>query len=240
MLRALFGDTDLATMYEISPISTIAWYWLFISSMFFVLLNLLFSITLDHYTTSQQKSGGVTGIWQQAVSFVKDQRRRAAEMGWQSFLCSPCRPSSQVPSHDLMLEEFMHRAGLGVDERKAIRRSVLGAKKEKQEREKQLFSRKADDDSVQWLAQSPAVPDLEEMAVSNEYIEYLTSECDAYKLREYDPNAGKVEQLRELVCIAEDDINTMRDQLDETQVGAKMTMRNLSRRLEALETRIHS
>jgi len=237
---ALFGDTDLAEMYEIAPITTVLWYWLFISSMFFVLLNLLFSINLDHYSMLQEKSRGVTGMWPQFLSFVRDQRARAAEVGCKNWLFSACKgPDRSVPSHSLMLEEFMYRGGLGLDERQSIRQSVLGAKKVKQEREKLLFSKVADDDSVQWMIQSPAEPDLKELGVSADYVAYLVEECDAYRLREYDPKDAKVEQLRELVCMAEDDIAAMRDRLDDTQIMAKSTMKNLARRLEALERRIH-
>merc|ERR1711988_952819 len=99
MFKALFGDTDLAEMYEIAPITTVLWYWLFISSMFFVLLNLLFSINLDHYSMLQEKSRGVTGMWPQFLSFVRDQRARAAEVGCKNRLFSAFKgPDRSVPS----------------------------------------------------------------------------------------------------------------------------------------------
>jgi len=237
--KSLFGDTDLATMYEISPISTVAWYWLFISTMFFVLLNLLLSITHDHYKTVKAKAGGATGLWPQILFFVRDERARLGEMGWRSFFFS-FSPDPAVPSHDIVLEELMARAGLGIEERRAIRGNVLGSKRTKKVREQTVFSGKESDDSQQWLAQSPAEPDLKEMGISRDYVDFLVEECDKYRLREYDPSDAKVMQLRELVCMAEDDVAVMRDRVEETHGSCKFAMKGLSRRLQSLEVRIHT
>jgi len=231
--RSLLGDTDLAAMYEIAPISAIVWFWLFTTVMIFLMLNLLLAIVFDHYSIVKAKCGQSTGVLAQLRSVLWDQRYRGCR-------CCCCRRAS-VPPHERLLEQLAKCAGLPPEELRGVRGSVLGAKWHRKERERFAFAEGvALGGEAMEAARAPVARDLKALGVDPDYAEALLEGCGAHSKRECDHEELKVLQLRGLVNIAEADIAGMRERLGTCQAGTKGTMLGLSRRLEALERMVHA
>lgn len=56
-IRMLLGGYEFDAMYDVAPVSATIWYWLYLSSMVFVLLNLLTAIMIEHYSALRTMVG---------------------------------------------------------------------------------------------------------------------------------------------------------------------------------------
>jgi len=247
-LQALTGGLDLEPMYKVAPISSVVWYWLFLSVMVFLLLNLLLAITFDHYVIIKVNCGQSTGVFTQMKDIVRDQLRRAWESSYISrCLCCCLRRDSTVarpliPQHGILLDEMMLRAGLPPEECRAIRGSVLGAKWHRTARERKLFAEGkggADTEQVSW-AMASAEADLKALNVDPEYVDSLVDGCIRHSKREFDAEEVKLAQLRALVHRAEAEMAGMRDRLADCYAASRGTLLGVGGRIEVLERLVHA
>jgi len=232
--QTLTGYIDIATMYEVAPISTIVWVSLFVMSMLMVMVNLLLATICDHFTIIKARADSNTGIGMQFRFLLRD------------FLCRPkldrrASTRQQYPLHDTMLKEIISRAKLPDSMSHAINQSVIEPKFVRTERENHLFSGKMLDDTGDGNQATKMVQkDFEELGVNPYYADLLQLECHRFCQTESNPEERRVAQLRELVCMAEADIGLMRTRLATCQDITGTNMRKLSRRLMDLETMVHN
>jgi len=235
--RSLLGDTDLAAMYEVAPVSTVIWYFLFLTIMIFLMLNLLFAITFDHYSIMKTKVGKTSGIMPQLRLLFSDMRSR----GLLASLCCCCRRDPSYPRHSDMLRDFMDRCDLPLQERRSAFDTVLGLRMHRKERKRNAFGDGvATTNETMQLLQKPAAADLKVMGVDPDYAEVLMEDGVALSKREHGSEECKVSQLRELVHLAEGDIVFMRHRLHSCQTATKSAMYEFTSRLEVLERLVHN
>jgi len=237
-LRALMGKIELDEMFASAPISTVAWYGMFITAMVIITLNLLVALVYDHYTLVQAQAGAVPGIFSQLGWVWKDLRKRTREESCWWKLTACCRKSTDgmVSQHDI-LEGLMDRANLPPGEQVAIRTDVLGAKISRKEREKAIFAGTDAGHNVD--AMEPAMNDLLEIGVQDEYAGFLVTEGKAFAKMDYDPEDAKTAQLRQLVANAEEHMMAMRVRLQSCTEYTRDSMHGLTRCIDSVEELVH-
>merc|ERR1712129_63034 len=231
-----------------APISAVIWYWLFLSVMVFVLLNMLLAITFDHYVIVKDNCGQATGVFTQLYEVMRDQVRRSWESSYISrcLCCCLSRDSTVarplIPQHGILLDEMMLRADLPPEECLAIRGSVLGAKWHHMDRERKMFAEGkggADSEQVAWTT-APAEGDLKALNVDPEYIDSLVAGCERHSEREFDAEEAKLAQLRDLVRRAEAEMAGMRERLAYCHAASRGGLLGVGERIEVLERLVHA
>lgn len=238
--RALKGDLDLLNMYEVAPITTMIWFWLFLVLMIFTMMNLLLATVYDHYQLVKVKANAFTGVGLQFKDALRDLWKRE---GFKMFFCGcccRCRRRDDLPSHEDMLENLMARAGYNPTEKHHVFRTVLGPKWMRKKTEKHVFAGEVSAEHIKLDEQQPAEDDLKQLGVDPDYIQALLEGAENYREREFDPEELHTNQLRELVTLAEIEMAAMRRRLDNCQGHMRLTMHDLARRLEHLERATHS
>jgi hypothetical protein len=235
--RALMGDVDLSEMYKFAPFSTVLWFSMFVFAMIFVMLNLLIAIVFDHYEIVKDDAGAVTGIFLQLQFFFADLKDRSDGSCFRCMCCC-CRRSS-LPSHKKMVEALAAGEGISHKELQAAQLWVTGHKKMWKETARNVATLSCDPTTFTRSVQD-AMPDLKPLVADPDYLESLKSGCLAYTLREYNPQEAKLQLLRELVSISEEDIVEMRQRLAECGFRSKRTMNRFQRRIDAVEELVHT
>lgn len=238
--RSLIGDTDLPAMYEVAPVSTLVWYFLFLTVMIFMMLNLLLAITYDHYSLVKRRCGQTAGISLQASLTLRDIRRRLAGTGCLNFCCR-CRRSSDIPEHAQLMQELMDLSNVPQDEQGSSNNSVLGLRMHWKEKNlRALDQGKANKDPILRQLRRPVDKDLKKMHLNADYLSHLLDECAAQAKRESGRKEIQVAQMQELVVMAEDLIVAMRQRIESCQLSTKTVMYEFMWRLEVLERKVHS
>mmetsp|Transcript_102608 Transcript_102608/g.177189 ORF Transcript_102608/g.177189 Transcript_102608/m.177189 type:complete len:913 (+) Transcript_102608:67-2805(+) len=232
--RALMGDIDLPQLYDVAPVTTVVWFWFFLLLMIFLLLNLLLAIAYDHYRIVKAKAGAITGIFYQIYDTARDHWKRH---GFKCCCCC-CRRREEMPSHAVLLEEIMLRAGYVPEERRLVRRSVLGPKWQRKARQHQSFMGEVPEEIAELLS-APVAQDFKELGVDQDYAGEFEEMCQEYTKREWDPEENEVATMRELVSMAECETAAMRARVAQCQDEMKSNMRDLSKRLASLEKLVH-
>eukprot|EP00927_Polykrikos_kofoidii_P038495 TRINITY_DN32874_c0_g1_i1.p1 TRINITY_DN32874_c0_g1~~TRINITY_DN32874_c0_g1_i1.p1 ORF type:complete len:959 (+),score=163.07 TRINITY_DN32874_c0_g1_i1:79-2877(+) len=242
-LKTLMGDTDLERMYEVAPVSTVAWFVLFLACLTFTILNLLLAMIFDRYTLVKASAGAVTGLVQQTKLFLRDTRKRCKCRDFFEFLCSPCfkfgccRRREDMRSSDEMLEELMFQCEFGQKDRRLVRGSVLGPKFQRKLAETKMFTGEA---MAATAANEPSGPDLLKMNLDQDYVDVLVEEALKYSQAEADPNDLKTAQLRELVARAEADIAAMQERILVCQERCKFSLAGMMKQLQQVEVLVHN
>eukprot|EP00928_Gymnodinium_smaydae_P070690 TRINITY_DN54476_c0_g1_i1.p1 TRINITY_DN54476_c0_g1~~TRINITY_DN54476_c0_g1_i1.p1 ORF type:complete len:978 (-),score=182.90 TRINITY_DN54476_c0_g1_i1:41-2974(-) len=241
--RSLMGDTDLAGMYEVAPISTLAWFCLFYFTTVLVLMNMLLATVYDHFIIAKASAGAYTGVVGQFTAYIKDQwaRFRCKDL-FQCFCCCftmcCCKRRNSLKYADEISEELMRAADYTKLERQLVKRSVLGPKFQRKQFDKKMFLGQIGEDRLG--ANNPCNGDLYSLELEDDYIEHLVENANAYRERESDPKELTVNQMRELVSRAEADISEMRDRLVECQGTLKVSMNSMTNQLVKVEELVHS
>jgi len=158
--KALRGDLDLPGMYEIAPVTTLVWFWMFLVVNIFIMMNLLLATVYDHYQIVKDKANAFTGILLQGKDMMKDfWHREGVKMLCCSCLCR-CRRRPDFPPHAEMLEELMHRAGYNPTERHHVFRTVLGPKWMRKKTEKHVFAGEVSAEHIKLDEMVPAKEDF--------------------------------------------------------------------------------
>lgn len=71
-VRMLLGSSLFDEMYEVAPVSASVWFWLFIMTMVFVVMNLLLVIIVDNYLTFAKVLGPTLGVMHDVKASVLD------------------------------------------------------------------------------------------------------------------------------------------------------------------------
>eukprot|EP00747_Dinoflagellata_sp_TGD_P163084 gnl/TRDRNA2_/TRDRNA2_181401_c0_seq1.p1 gnl/TRDRNA2_/TRDRNA2_181401_c0~~gnl/TRDRNA2_/TRDRNA2_181401_c0_seq1.p1 ORF type:complete len:969 (+),score=169.84 gnl/TRDRNA2_/TRDRNA2_181401_c0_seq1:83-2989(+) len=236
--KAMMGDVDLPAMYEVAPISSLVWFFLFATSLIFIMLNLLFAIGYDHYTMVKEEGLASTTIPMQMSSLCKDMWRRYGGMALLKCMCI----RDPVPSIDTIIEDLETRAHL-TDEEKHMGRidTVLGVKQQVHHHVHEAYASKTVENAhteTNYL-HCEVEPDLHEMKLDYDYMTHLLEECERYRQEEYDPEEMEEEQLYEITALVDHEMLVMRERLAGCRQSMKLNMYGLTRRLESLETAVH-
>lgn len=237
--RALRGDLDLPGMYEIAPVTTMVWFWCFLVLNIFIMMNLLLATVFDHYQLVKGKANAFTGVILQAKDAWRDLWHRE---GFKIIFCScccRCRRRDDFPSHSEMVEELMARAGYNPIEKHHVFRTVLGPKWMRKKTEKHVFAGEVSAEHIKLDELAPAMEDFKQLGYDQDYCMSLLADAENYRDREFDPEEIHVNQMRELVTLAEIEMAAMRRRLDNCQGHMRLTMHDLARRLESLERATH-
>lgn len=125
-VRMLLGTYPFDPMYEMAPFSAICWFWTFLITVVFILMNLIFAMVADYFHVVRRMVGPTDSVWKDIANATKDLWWR---MGWRwinledrefkaAFLenpyqdvCPGLEEASQVP--DSMVRDARHTC-LGV------------------------------------------------------------------------------------------------------------------------------
>lgn len=138
-----------------------------------------------------------------------------------------------------MLEQLTTYAGYSLVEKHHVFRTVLGPKWMRKKTEKHVFAGELPAEHIKLDEMEPAEEDLKNMNIDQDYISQLLDGADAYRDREFDPEEIIINQMRELVTLAEIEMAAMRKRLNECQGHMRDKMHDLARRLESLERCVH-
>jgi len=238
--RALKGDIDLVGMYEVSPVATIIWFWLFLVVIIFIFMNLLLATVYDHYQLVKDKANAFTGIALQTKDALRELWRREGVKVFCCRCCCRCRARDGFPGHAELVEELMARAGYDPVEKHHVFRTVLGPKWMRKKTEKHVFAGEVSAEHIKLDELVPAEQDFKDLNLDQDYYNALLDDAANYRDREYDPEEIHVNQMRELVTLAEVEMAGMRKRLDNCQGHMRLTMHDLARRLETLERCVHT
>jgi len=130
-LKMLLGDFAFDDMYEIAPVSATIWFWFFLLSMTFILMNFCFAIIGDYFHVFRRSIGATPTLWDDIVVSLKEQWWRLSwrwdrfrEAGDREDYCSACCYS---PYYEL-LEGLMEAAQAPPSLERDSRHSCLGVK----------------------------------------------------------------------------------------------------------------
>jgi hypothetical protein len=237
--RALMGDVDLIAMYDISPVTTVVWFWLFLWCIIFVMNNLLLATLYDHFQIVKEQANTFTTSLLQMKDVLRDVYHREGFKTFCCICCCRCRKREEFPSHTDMLEALMHEAGYTPDEKHKVFRTVLGPKWMRKSTEKHAFAGEIPVEHLSVDEQAPAEDDLKRLGVDQDYQADLLDDIVNFREREFDTEEIHVNQMRELVALAEVEMAAMRVRLQSCETHMRDTMHDLVRRLEALERSAH-
>jgi len=133
----------------------------------------------------------------------------------------------------------MDKAGYSPREKHSVFRTVNGPKRMRKSMEKHVFAGEMPAEHLSIDSQAAAEDDLKAMGVDSDYIEGLLEDVVNYREREFDTEEIHVNQMRELVTLAEVEMAEMRRRMDDCQGRMRYTMHDLVRRLEHLERQVH-
>lgn len=236
--RALMGSTDLMEMYKYAPVSTVLWFSLFAFSMIFVMMNLLLAMLFDHYEMVKDNEGSITGMFSQLKFLIQDLVDRN-DGKFLRCLCCCCRRSA-VPSHKRMLEALaLQGEGMTAKEFRSTQQWVTGPKTSWKKHAHRVSTQAEKEEDFK-RTQEDAIVDLRKLCDDEDYLESLKFGCLAYTARESTRQEAKLNLLRELVSIAESDIEAMRIRLAQCGQRSKKIMKRFSTRIETVEELVHT
>merc|ERR1719174_3390845 len=201
--------------------------------------NLLLATLYDHFQIVKEQANSATGFLLQAKDVLRDTYRREGCKMFCCRCCCRCRREPDFPSHTDMLEELMARAGYTPNEKHRVFRTVLGPKCMRKGTEKHVFAGEVAVEHLSIDEQWPADDDLKQMGVDQGYIGDLLDDIVNYREREFDTEEILMNQMRELVVLAEVEMAMMRVRLQDCQGRVRNTMHSLVRRLGSLENAVH-
>mmetsp|Transcript_20254 Transcript_20254/g.46533 ORF Transcript_20254/g.46533 Transcript_20254/m.46533 type:complete len:772 (-) Transcript_20254:87-2402(-) len=76
--RALMGDFDFVSMYNVAPVSATVWFWSYMMLIFLVMLNMLLAIIMDTYCEVKDQSKSNADIFTAAMDVVAKVRMKRA------------------------------------------------------------------------------------------------------------------------------------------------------------------
>merc|ERR1719169_78546 len=106
--------------------------------------------------------------------------------------------------------------------------------------EKHVFAGEVSAEHIKLDEQVPVLEDFKQLGYDQDFYLALLEDAANYRVREYDPEEIHINQMRELVTLAEIEMAAMRKRLDNCQGHMRLTMHDLARRLESLERCVHS
>jgi len=71
-VRMLLGSYQFDPMFEIAPVSATMWFWCFLFSMVFVLMNLIFAMIADYFHSIRESLGETDTLWRDSVNAITD------------------------------------------------------------------------------------------------------------------------------------------------------------------------
>lgn len=236
-LNAISGRVNLKDMFVSAPLSTVIWFALFYLTMVIVAMKVLVALVYDHFSIVKGRVGTVPGIFSQLRWVMKDVWNRIEDHSllWKLTCCCQ-RGSDDIPRHNDMLETVMEKANLPYAEKATIRKTVLGAKWKRKERDKSAFAGK---DISLITAYDDMGPDMSFVSFDRRYSSCLVKQALLYQKDDYDPEDAKIAQLRQLVAGAEEDIFAMKLRLAACSESTRSAMHGLTRRIDELEEMVH-
>jgi hypothetical protein len=234
--KAMLGDIDLDSMYKVSPVATLTWFWFFYTIMVMLLLNFLLAMTFDHYRMVKSRAGSRLGLiaqlkyagkgaWYKGFDFVDKIRRL-----W--------NPDRNEPSRGEAIQKLLEICGYSESECQSAMTSSLGAKLIRKERERLVFAGSVLPETTA-LASSNAAGDMKDMGFDQDYVDWIQKEAVHYSERELDMEEMRESQLRELVALAEAEMSMMRDRLAFLRQRGGQRFTFMEEQMESLEKAVH-
>jgi len=81
-VRMLLGTYPFKPMYEMAPFSAVCWFWGFLITVVFILMNLIFAMVADYFSVVRRMVGLTDPIWVDTINACKDLWWR---MGWRKI-----------------------------------------------------------------------------------------------------------------------------------------------------------
>lgn len=229
-LRMLMGHAELREMYEIAPVSTTIWFWLFLICVMFVLSNLMLAIIYEHWENFRSLIGPTPTMLQDA------------KIGWEDFLWrfewrvdlvkeGEYREALNNP-YDSICEEIMEAAEVDDDFMEASRKSCLGIR---------LIRKRMEGASTEGLRSDGSAGgktidslDLRKMGADPVTAEHLLEECQRFASSEVKAGS-RLDQVRELSRLVERHKQLLEEHCEAIESGTEEGRGHLWQTLERFE-----
>jgi len=126
-VQMLMGTFRFGDMYDIAPFSATIWFWLFLLSMVFILLNLLFVIVCDHYSTMRKAIGTTPSILVDVCQSWADLKWRT-EWRRENFRDGEYKLAFWTSPYNEISDGLMDICKVSEKAQRAARQSCLGLK----------------------------------------------------------------------------------------------------------------
>jgi hypothetical protein len=130
-LRMILGEFAFDDMFEIAPVSATIWFWFFLLSMTFILMNFCFAIIGDYFHVFRRSIGATPTVVEDIIASLKEmwwrwgwRRERFSEADDRETYCAACCLS---PYYEV-LENLMEAAQVPESLERDSRHSCLGVK----------------------------------------------------------------------------------------------------------------
>merc|ERR1740133_179048 len=81
-VKMMLGNYQFQPMFDIAPVSATCWFWGFLLTMVFILMNLIFAMTADYFHVIRGSLGDTDSLWQDSKNAAVDLWWR---MGWRKI-----------------------------------------------------------------------------------------------------------------------------------------------------------
>lgn len=81
-VKMMLGNYQFQPMFDIAPVSATCWFWGFLLTMVFILMNLIFAMTADYFHVIRGSMGDTDSLWQDSKNAVVDLWWR---LGWRKI-----------------------------------------------------------------------------------------------------------------------------------------------------------
>ncbi|CAE7446276.1 pkd2 [Symbiodinium necroappetens] len=203
----LMGAANFDALYEVAPITSTIWYWLFILMMMFLLMNLLIVIIVDHFCQIRDSCGETAGIlhdlrwsWKEFLFKLEWRRDQFREGEYKAcFLGNPYQD---------LLDGLLQNAKAGEAMEKAAQRHCLAIR---------LNRKKIEDLSVE-VPSADANPgfgivknlELRKIACDASTAQFLLDGCESFVASEKKTlHLGVLNQVRSFVSLLKQSKETL-------------------------------
>lgn len=232
--KTMMGNLDLFyEMYDNAPVSTTIWFWLFMISMVFMLMNMFLAVIFDHYSMVKFKGGSSTGLMDQFKDSIREAR-------WNFNWWKHCKETGQVRAFDCehLVEALLEEMRTSATTKAKARQSVLGLKMARREQEAVAFSEGVDPAKSGSAAQNEMLDQaklIQELGLEPEVAVHLLEKCWRNMHKDQDAHDTRLGQMRDIVTSVDRHIDGMRDccsQLEDTMLSSMERLQNRVRELE--------
>eukprot|EP00931_Biecheleriopsis_adriatica_P104335 TRINITY_DN79018_c0_g1_i1.p1 TRINITY_DN79018_c0_g1~~TRINITY_DN79018_c0_g1_i1.p1 ORF type:complete len:892 (-),score=180.87 TRINITY_DN79018_c0_g1_i1:64-2739(-) len=237
-IRVLMGSPQFDRMYEIGPVSATIWYWSFILSMTFLMLNLLYVIIVYHFSQTRKAVGKTAGILSDLKQSWKDFLWR---MDWRKdqFSEGEYKACFLGDPYAELVEGLIENAKIDDEMQTAATQSCLGIRlRRKMMEDLSIDGLSAETNPAYVFVQSL---ELRKIACDALTAEHLLEECNNFVAGETSTNhLNQLSQVRSFVTL----LRRSREALDKhctmLEEGIEEDQEELELSLERLEGSVES
>lgn len=243
-IKMLMGAFQYQAMYDYAPWSATVWFWLFLFSMVFLMLNLLTAIMVIHFGKLRRVVGPTDMIFSDAWEGLKDFIWRS-EWRWDNIMMREFTGATQNPYEDL-IEGISEKAKISKNMEEMMQKTVLGMRLAcAQEDIKSLLGlqhENKDHPAVEPVKEKVMQKELRTIGCDATVADHVIVQCDKYTKTHAHQAARlknmEVEKARLLLKMLQSHSGKLSHYCEQIESGVNEEMTSVIEGLEVLESSI--